>query len=127
MARILTEEHEIGPFPGLIHCFGGGRELADSVLSIGFSISFSGIVTFKKADDLREIAAAVPIDRLLVETDSPYLAPVPKRGKRNEPAFTAFTAQLLAEAKGMEINAFTEATTENFFRLFSKAQPGAGE
>ena len=126
MARILNEEHEKGTFPGLIHCFGGGRVLADSVLGIGFFISFSGIVTFKKADDLRQIAGAVPVDRILVETDSPYLAPVPKRGKRNEPAFTAFTAAQVAEVKGMALETFTQATTENFFRLFSKAQPGAG-
>ena len=126
MARILNDEHEKGAFPGLIHCFGGGRELADSVLGIGFSISFSGIVTFKKADDLRQIAGAVPVDRIMVETDSPYLAPVPKRGKRNEPAFTAFTAAQVAEIKGMALGDFTQATTGNFFRLFSKAQAGAG-
>ena len=100
--------------------------MADSVLGIGFFISFSGIVTFKKANDLRQIAGAVPVDRILVETDSPYLAPVPKRGKRNEPAFTGFTAAQVAEVKGMALETFTKATTENFFRLFSKAQPGAG-
>ena len=125
MARILLEEHETGAFPGLIHCFSGGGELAESVLGIGFSISFSGIVTFNKADEIRAVARGVPLDRILVETDAPYLAPVPKRGKRNEPAFTAFTAAQVAGLKDMDADAFAAATTGNFFRLFAKAEAGA--
>ncbi len=120
-AGILRDEHAKGAFTGLIHCFTAGRALADSALELGFYISFSGIVTFKRADDLRTTARAVPLDRLLVETDAPYLAPVPKRGKRNEPAFTAYTAALLAEVRGMETGALARATTDNFFRLFAKA------
>ncbi len=123
MARVLRDEHEKGPFPGLIHCFSAGGDLAEQVLGIGFSISFSGIVTFNKADEIRDVARNVPLDRILVETDSPYLAPVPNRGKRNEPAFTAFTAARVAEIKGLDADAFAKATTENFFRLFSKAKP----
>lgn len=123
MARVLRDEHEKGPFTGLIHCFSAGGDLAEQVLGIGFSISFSGIVTFNKADEIRDVARNVPLDRILVETDSPYLAPMPKRGKRNEPAFTAFTAARVAEIKGLDADAFARATTENFFRLFSKAKP----
>lgn len=120
-ADILEAEYAKGPFPGLIHCFTAGAEFAERALAIGFSISFSGIVTFKKADDLRAIAKRVPLDRILVETDSPYLAPVPKRGSRNEPAFVALTAAFLAELKGVPLADFTQATTDNFFRLFTKA------
>ncbi len=123
MARVLLDEHEKGPFPGLIHCFSAGGDLAEQVLGIGFSISFSGIVTFNKADEIRHVARNVPLNRILVETDSPYLAPVPNRGKRNEPAFTAFTAARVAEIKGLDADAFAKATTENFFNLFSKAKP----
>ncbi len=126
MARILLDEHEAGAFPGLIHCFSGGGELAESVLGIGFSISFSGIVTFNKADEIRSVARDMPLDRILVETDAPYLAPVPKRGKVNEPAFTAFTAAQVAGLKDMDPEAFAAATTDNFFRLFAKAGAGAG-
>jgi TatD DNase family protein len=127
MLAILHEEHAQGPFPGLIHCFSAGRELAEGAVALGLSISFSGIVTFKKADPLREIARDLPLERILVETDAPYLAPVPKRGKRNEPAFTAFTAAEIAKLKGLSAEAFAEATTDNFFRLFIKAQrPGQG-
>ena len=128
-AAILEAEYAKGPFPGLIHCFTAGPEFAERALAIGFSISFSGIVTFKKADDLRAIAKRVPLDRILVETDSPYLAPVPKRGSRNEPAFVALTAAFLAELKGVPPAEFTQATTDNFFRLFTKAnraETGAG-
>ena len=126
MARVLLDEHVKGPFPGLIHCFSGGRELAESVLGIGFSISFSGIVTFKNAEEIRDVARGMPEDRILVETDAPYLAPEPKRGKRNEPAFTAFTAARVAEIREMEADDLTKATTDNFFRLFSKAKGGRG-
>ncbi len=120
-AGILRDDHAKGAFTGLIHCFTAGRALADSALELGLYISFSGIVTFKRADELRTTALAVPLDRLLVETDAPYLAPVPNRGKRNEPAFTAYTAALLAEVRGMETGALARATTDNFFRLFAKA------
>ena len=122
MTRILRDEYDKGAFPGLIHCFSSGPELAETVLEIGFSISFSGIVTFKKADEIRAVAETAPLDRILVETDSPYLAPMPKRGKRNEPAFTAFTAARVAELRGLDEKSFSEATTDNFFRLFSKAE-----
>ena len=97
-------------------------ELAARALDLGFHISLSGIVTFKSAEELREIAAGVPLDRLLVETDAPYLAPVPHRGKRNEPAFVADTAAFVAELRGIAVEALAEATTANFFRLFAKAQ-----
>ncbi|MSO92718.1 MAG: TatD family deoxyribonuclease [Rhodospirillales bacterium] len=120
-SRILQEEHAKGPFMGLVHCFTGGRGLAEAALAIGFHISFSGIVTFKKADDLRAIARDVPADRIMVETDSPYLAPVPMRGKRNEPAFAVHTAAVLAGLRGVPEADFNAATTETFFRLFTKA------
>lgn len=120
-AAILAEETAKGAFPGLIHCFSSGPELAEKAVDLGFYISLSGILTFKKSEQLREIAAAVPLDRLLVETDAPYLAPVPKRGKRNEPAFVAHTAKVLAEVKGLSMKEVEEATTANFFRLFEKA------
>jgi TatD DNase family protein len=118
---MLAEEHAKGPFTGLIHCFSSGRELAEKVLDIGFYISISGIVTFKKAEALRETVRAVPLDRLLVETDAPYLAPVPHRGKRNEPAYVAKTAACVAAIKGVAPEALAHATTDNFFRLFAKA------
>ena len=121
MARVLEDEHRNGPFPGLIHCFSAGHKLAERVLEIGFYISFSGIVTFNKADELRETAKQVPMERILVETDSPYLAPMPKRGKRNEPAFTVFTAARIAEIKGLSSADFAAQTTDNFFQLFTKA------
>jgi len=108
---------------GVMHCFSGGKDLADKALDLGFYISFSGIITFKKADELREVVKHVPIERILVETDSPYLAPMPHRGKRNEPAFVVHTAQMVAELKGMELAAVAKQTTENFFRLFSRIAP----
>ncbi len=120
-AEILEEEAGKGGYAGVIHCFTGGQMLADRALALGFYISFSGILTFKNADDLRSVAENVPMDRILVETDSPYLAPVPKRGKRNEPAFTAFTAERLAEIKGVDADTLADATTANFQRLFAKA------
>jgi len=119
--RILEEEHVKGAFPGLIHCFSAGEELAQRMVDIGLYISFSGIVTFKTAEALRDVAKVVPLDRILVETDSPYLAPVPKRGKRNEPAFTAITAARLAEVRGISPSDIAGATTANFKRLFAKA------
>ena len=121
MARVLADEHNQGAFPGVIHCFTAGSDLARRAVALGLHISFSGIVTFKNAGDLREIAADVPMDRLLVETDAPYLAPVPMRGKRNEPAFTAYTAATLADIRGVTSDELARLTTDNFFRLFSKA------
>lgn len=121
MADILEDEMGKGAFPGVLHCFSSGRRLAERALDIGFYISLSGIVTFKNAQDLRDIAKDVPVDRILVETDSPFLAPIPNRGKRNEPAFVADTAAKVAELKDVHKHALSMASTENFFRLFSKA------
>lgn len=120
MAAILSEEMGRGRFPGVLHCFSSSRQLADKAVELGLYISLSGIVTFKKADDLRETAKAVPLDRLLVETDAPYLAPMPMRGKRNEPAFVVHTAALVAGLRGMDPSAFHRQAGENFFRLFSR-------
>ncbi len=122
IARILGEEYEKGAFPGLIHCFSSGPDLAEKVLGIGFSLSFSGIVTFKKAAEIRAVARTAPLQRILVETDAPYLAPAPNRGKRNEPAFTALIAACVAGLRDMGAEAFGRATTDNFFRLFKKAE-----
>lgn len=124
-AAILTEEMAQGAFSGLIHCFTSGAALAETALALGLSISFSGIVTFKTAGALRAVAATVPDDRLLVETDAPYLAPVPHRGRRNEPAFVADTARLVAELRGTPPAALARQTTDNFRRLFAKADLSA--
>ena len=105
-----------------MHCFSGTRELADKSVGLGFHISFSGILTFNRAEDLRSIARDVPADRLLVETDAPYLAPVPRRGKRNEPAYVAHTAARLAEVTGRSTDDIARLTTANFHALFSKIQ-----
>ena len=118
-AGILEEEYAKGPFPGVIHCFSTSRQLAERAVEIGFYISLSGILTFKKADELRETVRGLPLDRLLVETDAPYLAPMPNRGKRNEPAFVVHTAARLAELKDLEPEALAAATSGNFFNLFS--------
>jgi len=117
---ILEEEYARGPFPGLIHCFTAGPALAEAALSMGFFISLAGIVTFRKAEELRETVSDIPLDRLLLETDAPYLAPVPKRGKVNEPAFIVHTAAALAELKGVSLEELAAATTHNFFSLFNK-------
>ncbi len=119
--RIMREAGQ-GKARGVMHCFSGGRKLADASLDLGFYISFSGIITFKKADELRDVVKHVPMDRILVETDSPYLAPVPHRGKRNEPSFVVHTAQMVAELRGMTAEAVAQQTTENFFKLFDKAK-----
>ncbi|MEQ8195688.1 MAG: TatD family hydrolase [Rhodospirillales bacterium] len=119
-ADILEDEYAKGPFSGLLHCFSSGAELAHRALDLGMYISFSGIVTFKNADEVRAVAKSVPLNRLLVETDAPFLAPIPMRGKRNEPAFTAYTAAAVAELRGMTEAELAEATTANFFRLFTK-------
>lgn len=125
LCQILSEESARGAFPGLIHCFSSTAKLAKTALDLGMSISISGIVTFKKADELREIVRNVPLDRLLVETDSPYLAPIPHRGKRNEPSFVRHTAEAVARVKCVEAERVADATTDNFFRLFSKVRrPG---
>jgi TatD DNase family protein len=121
MADILEDEMGKGAFPGVLHCFSSGRNLAERALDIGFYISLSGIVTFKNAQDLRDIAKDVPVDRILVETDSPFLAPIPNRGKRNEPSFVVDTAAKVAELKDVDKDALSIASTENFFRLFNKA------
>ena len=118
---ILREEMGQGAFTGLIHCFTGTERLADAALDLGLYISASGIATFKKSDALRAVLARVPLERLLVETDAPYLAPVPHRGKRNEPAFVAHTAAMLAELRGIAVDELARATTDNFFRLFTRA------
>jgi TatD DNase family protein len=117
---ILREEMGKGAFTGLIHCFTGTQKLADAALELGLYISVSGIATFKNSTALRDVIKSVPLDRLLVETDAPYLAPVPHRGKTNEPAFVVHTAAMLAELKGVTAEELAAATTENFFRLFSK-------
>ena len=120
-AAILIKEAEQGTYRGVLHCFSAGRGLAEQALDLGFYISLSGIVTFRNAEDLREIVRDIPLDRILDETDSPFLAPVPNRGKRNEPAFVVHTARLVAELKGIDEAEFARVTTENFFRLFSKS------
>jgi TatD DNase family protein len=122
-AAIIEDEMTKGAFPGLIHCFSSGRQLAERAVRQGLYISLSGILTFKKSDDLRGIAADLPLDRLLVETDSPFLAPIPYRGKRNEPAFVAATAARLAELKAVTPAEIAHITTDNFHRLFGKVPP----
>ena len=118
IAGLLREE---GASSGVLHCFSSGRALAEAALELGFYISISGIVTFRNAEDLRAIVRDVPLDRLLVETDAPYLAPVPYRGRRNEPAYVAATAAAVAALKGVEPAELAAVTTDNFFRLFAKA------
>ena len=121
-AAILAEEMGKGRFPALIHCFTAGRDFADKVLALGLSISISGIVTFKNARALQEAAKAVPLERLLIETDSPFLAPVPHRGRTCEPAFVADTARFLATLRGESVEQLADATSANFLRLFSKVE-----
>jgi len=118
---ILQDERRGGDFAFLLHCFSSGRALAEGAVAIGGYISFSGILTFPKSTELRAIAAAIPAERLLVETDSPFLAPVPFRGKRNEPAHVVHTAKTLADVRGLEPEALADLTTANFTRLFTKA------
>ncbi|MBW8909796.1 MAG: TatD family hydrolase [Mesorhizobium sp.] len=120
MAHILEEETGKGAFPFILHCFSSGRRLAEVGVALGGYVSFSGILTFKNSTELRAIAADVPRERLLVETDAPYLAPVPHRGKRNEPAYVANTAKVLAETVGVSDAEIAAITTQNFFRLFTK-------
>ena len=120
-ADILADEMAKGAYPGVMHCFSSGRQLAEKAVELGMFISLSGIATFKTAEELRDIARDVPLDRLLVETDAPFLAPVPYRGKRNEPAFVAETAGVVADLKGVSRDDLAVATTDNFFRLFTRA------
>lgn len=122
IARILQEERDSGgEFAFLLHCFSSSRMLAEAGVALGGYVSFSGILTFPKSSELRDIARDLPADRLLVETDAPYLAPVPFRGKRNEPGYVAHTARVLAEVRGLSAGALAELTTANFRRLFRKA------
>jgi TatD DNase family protein len=118
---ILEAEMAKGAFKAVLHCFTGGQKLADRALELGLYISASGVITYKKSEDLRAIFATVPLDRLLVETDAPYLGPGPHRGKRNEPAFVVHTAAALADIKGVSRETIATATTNNFYRLYSKA------
>ena len=120
--EILQEEYKKGPFTGVIHCFSSGWEVAEKSMEIGFYISISGIVTFKAAKDLQDHVTKLPLDRLLVETDSPYLAPVPNRGKTNEPSFVAHTAAKVAELKDVHVDQLATITTNNFFELFNKIE-----
>ncbi|RLK08379.1 TatD family hydrolase [Ruegeria conchae] len=121
MARILADEHRNAPYSCVMHCFSSSAELARAALDLGFYLSMSGIAAFPKSQELRDIFAAAPIDRILVETDAPYLAPPPYRGKRNEPAYTAHTARKGAEVFGLEYADFAAQTQANFDRLFTKA------
>ena len=114
-------EHRAEECGGVMHCFAEGWDIAEQALDMGFYISFSGIVTFKSAKNVQEVAQRTPLDRILVETDSPYLAPAPHRGKTNEPAYTKHTAEFVAELRGMPYEEVRDATTENFYRLFAKA------
>ena len=124
-AEILTEEVGKGGVKGLLHCFSSGADLARTALDLGFYISFSGIVTFKKAQSVRDVAAFVPANRTLVETDAPFLAPTPHRGKRNEPAYTKLTAETVAQVQGVSFEALEHSTTDNFFTLFDKIDRSA--
>ncbi|SER31401.1 TatD DNase family protein [Faunimonas pinastri] len=120
MISILREETAAGAFPAVLHCFSSGRALAEAGIALGLYVSFSGILTFRNSPEIRAIAKDMPSDRILVETDAPFLAPVPHRGKRNEPAFTRETAKVLAETRGVSLEEIASQTTENFLRLFSK-------
>lgn len=122
MISILSEETKRGRFDAVLHCFSSGRKLAEAGVELGLYVSFSGILTFRNSEEIRQIAAAVPHDRLLVETDAPYLAPVPHRGKTNEPAYVVHTARVLGEVIGVtEAEEIARITTANFYRLFTKA------
>lgn len=118
--RILEDEMAKGAFRAVLHCYTGGRELAMKAIDLGLSISFTGILTFKKSQALRDLAAELPADRIMVETDAPYLAPGKYRGKRNEPSYVVETAKVLAETRGVSVDELARQTTANFFRLFSK-------
>lgn len=119
---ILEDEHRKGAFPALLHCYTGGRELAMRALDLGLYVSFTGVVSYKKNEALRALANEIPLDRILVETDAPFLAPEPFRGKTNEPAYVVHTARALAASRGMPFEEFACATAENFYRLFTKVK-----
>ena len=119
---MLVEEHAAGAFTPLLHCYTGGPALAEKALELGAYISFSGIITFKNARDVRAIAEAAPLDRIIIETDCPYLAPAPMRGRRNEPAYLTHVADKLAEIRGLSTEEAARITTDNFFRLFARAK-----
>lgn len=123
---ILRDEHAKGAFPAVLHCYTGGAELAEGAVALGLFVSFSGVISFKKTEALAEVARALPLDRLLVETDAPFLAPVPYRGKTNEPAYVVHTAAALARVRGVSEDEIAVATTDNFFRLYTKARRPAG-
>ncbi|MFL5266731.1 MAG: TatD family hydrolase [Stellaceae bacterium] len=125
MARILEEETGRGAFPAVLHCFTGGHDLARRAIALGLFVSFTGIITFKGSDELRAIAQSLPADRILIETDAPYLAPGRYRGKRNEPAYVVETAKVLAEVRGVSPEMIARQTSETFFRLFRKVPPQA--
>ena len=127
VARILTEETGQGAFTAVLHCFTGGRDLAMRAVELGLCVSFTGILTFKRSDALRAIAAELPPDRILVETDAPYLAPLRFRGKRNEPSYVIETAKVLAETRGVSLAEISRQTSDNFFRLFSKVPRPAAQ
>jgi TatD DNase family protein len=118
---ILEEGMAVRPFKGVIHCYSSSRRLAERAVAIGLYLGIGGILTFRRSEELRQAVADMPLDRLLLETDAPYLAPVPKRGKTNEPAYTAYTARVLAQVKGVSVAEVEQATSDNFFRLFAKA------
>jgi TatD DNase family protein len=126
VARILEEETGQGTFPAVLHCFTGGPDLARRAVALGAYVSFSGILTFKNSGALRAIAAELPADRILVETDAPYLAPNPFRGKRNEPSYVVETAKVLAETRGVSFAEIARQTSDNFFRLFNKVPRPTG-
>ena len=124
--KVLHDEMAKGAFRAVLHCYTGGRDLALKAVALGLFVSFTGILTFKNSQDLRDIAAELPADRLMVETDAPYLAPGKHRGKRNEPAFVVETARVLAEVRGVSLQEISRQTTENFFRFFSKVPRPVG-
>lgn len=121
MISVLGEEHQQKPFAGVIHCFSSSQKLADFALSIGFYLSASGIITFNKSGDIRDIFETVPLERLLVETDSPFLAPIPQRGHRNEPSYVRYTAEKLAQLRDVPFDKMAQITSDNFCNLFRKA------
>lgn len=121
MIEILDKHYKEKPFTGEIHCFSSSKKLADFALSIGFFLSASGMITFNKSGDLREIFKSVPIDKILVETDAPFLAPIPMRGRRNEPAFVVYTAERLAQLRNIPLEELSQQTSDNFYKLFRKA------
>ena len=124
--RILRDEYAAGAYPCVMHCFSSGWKLGQAALEMGFYLSMSGVATFRNAQSVRDMFAQTPLDRILVETDAPYLAPMPHRGKRNEPAYVALTAAVGAEVKGLAVEDFARATTDNFHRLFSKVPRAEG-